>query len=66
MAWFAFAVPIPSGKTEAWRTVSSEFMDSRREDFVGHIDEDTWQHWRDAYQSIAKMLQGLLEKSGRN
>ncbi len=33
---------------------------------LGYIDEDTWQHWRDAYQSIAKMLQGLLEKSGRN
>ena len=33
---------------------------------LGYIDEDTWRHWRDAYQSIAKMLQGLLEKSGRN
>ena len=33
---------------------------------LGYIDEDTWQHWRDAYQSIATMLQGLIEKSGRN
>ena len=26
---------------------------------LGYIDQDTWQHWRDEYQEIAKMLQGL-------
>ena len=27
---------------------------------LGYIDEGTWQHWRDDYQSISKMLQGLI------
>ena len=26
---------------------------------LGYIDEPTWQRWRDEYQEIAKMLQGL-------
>ena len=26
---------------------------------LGYIDQKTWQHWRDEYQEIAKMLQGL-------
>ena len=26
---------------------------------LGYIDEDTWCSWRDAYQEIAMMLQGL-------
>ena len=26
---------------------------------LGYIDEATWQVWRDEYQEIAKMLQGL-------
>jgi four helix bundle protein len=26
---------------------------------LGYIDESTWQRWRDEYQAIAKMLQGL-------
>ena len=26
---------------------------------LGYIDQKTWQHWRDEYQAIAKMLQGL-------
>ena len=29
---------------------------------LGHIDEPTWQRWRDEYQSISKMLQGLSRK----
>ena len=33
---------------------------------LGYIDEATWQRWRDEYQAIAKMLQGLHEKSGRS
>src|SRR6267154_5218358 len=33
---------------------------------LGYIDEPTWQHWRDEYQEIAKMLQGLVRESGRN
>lgn len=27
---------------------------------LGYIDEATWQRWRDEYQEIARMLQGLL------
>jgi four helix bundle protein len=27
-----------------------------------YIDEQTWQQWRDAYQEIARMLQGLHRK----
>jgi four helix bundle protein len=27
-----------------------------------YIDEATWRHWRDEYQSISKMLQGLARK----
>ena len=30
---------------------------------LGYIDEATWQQWRDEYQEIAKMLQGLYAKS---
>jgi four helix bundle protein len=26
---------------------------------LGYIDAETWQQWRDEYQEIAKMLQGL-------
>ncbi len=32
---------------------------------LGYIDEGMWQRWRDEYQAIAKMLQGLHSKSGR-
>ena len=30
---------------------------------LGYIDEACWQVWRDEYQEVAKMLQGLLRKS---
>ncbi len=33
---------------------------------LGYVDEDTWRNWRDEYHEIAKMLQGLLKKSGRD
>ena len=29
---------------------------------LGYIDEPTWQRWRDEYQEISKMLQGLSSK----
>ena len=29
---------------------------------LGYIDQATWQRWRDEYESIAKMLQGLWGK----
>ena len=32
---------------------------------LGYIDEATWHRWRDEYQDIAKMLQGLVERSGQ-
>jgi four helix bundle protein len=33
---------------------------------LGYIEEATWRLWRDEYQEIAKMLQGLCSQSGRN
>ena len=33
---------------------------------LGYVDEDTWRQWRDEYHEIAKMLQGLVQKSGKN
>ena len=33
---------------------------------LGYIDETTWCLWRDEYQEIAKMLQGLCSQSGQN
>jgi four helix bundle protein len=30
---------------------------------LGYVDEATWAAWRDEYQTIAKMLQGLRRKS---
>ena len=32
---------------------------------LGYIDEATWQRWRDEYQEIAQMLQGLHRKVGQ-
>ena len=32
---------------------------------LGYIDQPTWQHWRDAYHELAKMLQGLHRSVGR-
>ena len=32
---------------------------------LGYIDQKTWQHWRDEYQAIAKMLQGLCSSRSR-
>ncbi len=29
---------------------------------LGYIDEETWRRWRDEYQAISKMLQGLSRK----
>ena len=29
---------------------------------LGYIDEETWRRWRDEYQAIAKMLQGLSRR----
>ena len=31
---------------------------------LNYIEEDQWQSWRDEYQQIAKMLQGLVSKIG--
>ena len=32
---------------------------------LGYIDEAIWRRWRDEYQEIARMLQGLHRRSGR-
>ena len=29
---------------------------------LGYLDADTWRRWRDEYQEISKMLQGLSRK----
>ncbi len=29
---------------------------------LGYIDQEAWQYWRDEYQEISKMLQGLSRK----
>ena len=31
---------------------------------LGYVDEATWSRWRETYQEIAKMLQGLHTKLG--
>ena len=28
---------------------------------LGYIDGTTWRHWRDEYQAISRMLQGLMK-----
>ena len=33
---------------------------------LGYIDETTWQRWRDEYQGVSKMLQGLLKSSANS
>ena len=30
---------------------------------LGYVDEPTWQRWRDEYQTITRMLQGLRQKA---
>ncbi len=45
------------GSAEEMRVWSRYCLD------LGYIDEATWQSWRDTYQEIAKMLQGLGRKS---
>jgi four helix bundle protein len=32
---------------------------------LGYVDETTWHRWRDEYRAVAKMIQGLHQKSGR-
>ncbi len=32
---------------------------------LGYIDETTWQAWRDEYQEISKMLEGLAKAVGK-
>ena len=29
---------------------------------LGYLDAETWRRWRDEYQEISKMLQGLSRK----
>ncbi len=33
---------------------------------LGYIDVAAWQRWRDAYQEVAQMLQGLRRSIGRS
>jgi four helix bundle protein len=33
---------------------------------LGYIDEAMWRRWRDEYQEIAKMLQGLVREADRS
>ncbi len=33
---------------------------------LGYVDAGTWERWRDEYEEIAKMLQGLIRSSVRS
>ena len=33
---------------------------------LGYIEEPIWKRWRDEYQEVAKMLNGLRSKSGQS
>ena len=33
---------------------------------LGHIEEQTWKAWSEEYRAIAKMLQGLHARTGRD
>ena len=32
---------------------------------LGYIDTETWERWRDEYEEIAKMLQGMIRSAKR-
>jgi four helix bundle protein len=50
---------IAAGSADEMRVWSRYCLD------LGYVDEATWQRWRDEYQAIARMLNGLRAKSGR-
>src|SRR5262245_35925380 len=56
-AEFRRFIAMALGSADAMRLWSRYCLD------LGYIDETCWQVWRDEYQEVAKMLQGLLRKS---
>ena len=52
-AEFARFVTIAIGSADEMRLWCRYCLD------LGYVDEETWQRWRDGYQEIARMLQGL-------
>jgi four helix bundle protein len=52
-AEFKRFIQIALGSADEMRVWSRYCLD------LGYIDEVTWQNWRDEYQAIARMLQGL-------
>ena len=58
-AEFRRFVSMALGSAEEMRVWSRYCLD------LGYVDEATWRHWRDEYQEIAKMLQGLSRGIGR-
>ncbi len=50
---FARFVTIAMGAADEMRVWARYCLD------LGYIDQKTWEHWRDEYQEIARMLHGL-------
>ena len=58
MVEFKRFLTIAMGSADEMRVWSRYCLD------LGYIDEPVWRRWRDEYQEIAKMLNGLCSKSG--
>ncbi len=58
MVEFKRFLMIAMGSADEMRVWSRYCLD------LGYIDEPVWRRWRDEYQEIAKMLNGLCSKSG--
>ena len=57
-AEFKRFLTIAMGSADEMRVWSRYCLD------LGYIDEPVWRRWRDEYQEIAKMLNGLCSKRG--
>jgi four helix bundle protein len=58
VAEFRRFVRMAIGSSDEMRVWSRYCLD------LGYIDETVWHRWRDEYQEISKMLQGLSGKAG--
>ena len=59
-AEFRRFVHIAIGSSEEMRVWARYCLD------LGYLDEATWQHWRDEYEEISKMLHGLARSLERD
>jgi len=53
----AYAVSLDIGSADEMRVWLRYCVD------LGYIEQDDWQRWRDEYEHIAKMLQGLSART---